>query len=65
MQLEHNWEVLKALSNGNKAAEASVLVELMRDKPIMTDLNTIWRELGVSLKGNNISYDDTAKTADL
>lgn len=68
MQLDQNWEVLKALQIGDKATGTSVLVDLyneMRDKYVMTDLDGIWKDLGVSLQGNKIVYDDTAKSADL
>ena len=68
MQLEHNWEVVKALSIGDKATGTNVLVNLyneMKDKPVMTDLKAIWRDLGLSLKNNRIVYDNTAKSVDL
>ncbi len=68
MQLEQNWEVMKALSLGDKATGTSVLVDLyneMRDKLVMTDLDAIWRDLGVSRKDSKIVYDNTAKLADL
>jgi len=68
MQLENDWEVVKALSMGDKATGTNVLVDLyneMRDKSVMTDLDAIWKELGVNLNGNTISYNDTAKYADL
>lgn len=68
MQLEHNWEVLEALSIGDQATGTKVLVNLykeMRDKAVMTDLDSIWKSLGVSLEGNKIIYDDTAVEAEL
>ncbi len=68
MQLEDDWDVTKALSMGDKGINTDVLVTLyneMRDKPVMTDLNAIWQDLGVSLKGRKVVYDNTAKLADL
>lgn len=68
MQLDENWEVIKALSMGDKATGTNVLVNLyneMKDKAVMTDLNMIWRDFGLKLNENNVVYDDTAKLADL
>ncbi|MGK0272880.1 MAG: hypothetical protein ACI88H_003556 [Cocleimonas sp.] len=68
MQLEENWEVVKALSIGDKATGTNILVTLynkMKDKAVMTDLNAIWKDLGVSYQNKKISYDDTAKSVDL
>ena len=66
MQLENNWEVRKALAIADKATGTKILMTLyeqMKDKPVMTDLATIWRELGVSLKDTNIIYNDAAPLA--
>lgn len=68
MQLEHNWEVIKALSIGDQATGTSVLVDLyneMKDKPVMTNLEAIWDNLGVKLQGNKIIYNEDAKSAEL
>jgi hypothetical protein len=68
MQLEQNWKVIKALRTGDKATGTSVLVDLyneMKDKSVMTDLDAIWKDLGVSRKGNKTIYDNTAKLANL
>ena len=63
MQLENIWSVEKVLAMGDKATGTKVLMTLyndMKDKPVMTDLNAIWRDLGVSLKGNTIRYNNNA-----
>ena len=68
MQLETNWQVSKALESGDKATGTKVLMTLyneMRDKPVMTDLNKIWRKLGVSLKGTQIIYNNKAEQVNL
>lgn len=68
MQLEHNWEVEKALNIGDKATGTKVLMTLyqdMKDKAVMTDLDKIWQDLGVSYNNNEVSYNDNAKLADL
>ena len=68
MQLEQKWDVVKALSMGDKATGTSVLVTLyneMKDKAVITDLDKIWRELGVKINGKEISYNDNAKLATL
>ena len=68
MQLEQNWEVEKALKIGDKATGSKVLVTLyneMKDKAVMTDLDAIWKDLGVSHQDNKINYNDRAKLAGL
>ena len=44
------------------------MVNLYNDmgaKYVMTDLDAIWKDLGVRLEGNKTIYDNTAKSADL
>jgi predicted metalloprotease with PDZ domain len=66
MQLENDWAVSRALAIGDKATGTKILMTLyeqMKDKPVMTDLAAIWRELGVSLIGTSIIYNDAAPLA--
>ena len=66
MQLEMDWEVSKALAIGDKATGTKVLMTLykqMKDKPVITDLAVIWKELGVSLKGTEVVYNNAALSA--
>ena len=68
MQLEHTWQVDKALKIGDKATGTQVLMTLyneMKDKAVKTDLEQIWRDLGVSRKGNKTLYNDNAPLAQL
>lgn len=68
MQLENSWPVTKALAIGDKATGTNVLVTLyeqMKNKPVMTDLGAIWKNLGVSLSRGSISFDDNASQSSL
>jgi hypothetical protein len=68
MQLEHNWPVTKALAIGDKATGTHVLMTLynsMKDRAVQTDLNAIWKNLGVSLNSDRITFNDNSPQAKL
>ena len=68
MQLESNWQVSKALAIGDKATGTHVLMTLynsMKNQAVMTDLEKIWKQLGVSIRGNKVNYNNKASQADL
>lgn len=68
MQTENIWQVNEALKIGDKATGTKVLMTLyneMKDKPVATDLNAIWRDFGVSIISNQVVYDNDAPQASL
>lgn len=61
-----DWEVVPALTEGDKAIGTSVLVPLynqMKDNPVDVDLPNLWKRLGVEKKGDNIIFNDKAPLA--
>ena len=51
---------------GDKATGTHVLTQLYadwKDKPVTVDLEKLWRELGVSLDGDSVRFDDAAPSA--
>ena len=64
--IEHEWPIERVLQIGDKATGVRVLTDLynqMKDTPVQTDLNDIWRRLGIAVKNGVVSYDDKAPLA--
>ena len=62
------WPVERVIDVGDKATATSVLHDLYAetaDHPAPTDLNALWKELGVRIEGGHVSYDDSAPLADV
>jgi len=63
---EEEWPVARIFAVADKATGTTVLADLyakMRDKPIAPDLNALWRELGISVSGGKVTFDDSAPLA--
>ena len=62
--LDHEWPIERVLETGDKAVGCTVLEDLynqMKATPVQTDLDTLWRRLGVQLNnGDAMIYDDKA-----
>jgi hypothetical protein len=69
-----SWPIEKVLKTGDAATSGqvlrptgcSVLADLYsawKDKPVTVDLDALWRELGVSLNGKKVVYNDNAPLA--
>jgi hypothetical protein len=61
--ISRSWPVEKVLATGDAGTGTHVLTELydqMKDKPVNVELSGIWRELGVSMQGATVSFDDSA-----
>lgn len=68
--INQSWPIERALRVGDAATGSSVLSDLyraMKDAPVSVDLESIWRELGVSAASADgvIGYDATARLAAL
>lgn len=63
---DHEWPIEHVLETGDRAVGSSVLEDLynrMRDAPVHTDLDGLWRRLGVRANGERVTYDDRAPLA--
>ena len=61
-----DWTLERTLLEGDKAIGVPVLQELykkMKDAPVATDLNAIWRSLGVKQQHGKLELDDAAPKA--
>lgn len=65
--IESSWPIEQVWKIGDAATGATVLSDLYaawKDKPVNVDLDAIWLDLGVSLKGRDIVYNDRARLAE-
>lgn len=64
----NDWPIKRIFSVGDKATGTTVLADLykkMRAKPYAPDLDALWRELGVSVQGGWVVFDDSAPLASI
>jgi len=64
----NDWPIKRIFSVGDKATGTTVLADLykeMRAKPYSPDLDSLWRELGVSVQGGEVVFDDSAPLASI
>ena len=64
--IEADWDLSRALEIGDRATGVPVLRELydkMSATPQPTDLDKLWKDLGVESSGGRIVFDDTAPLA--
>jgi predicted metalloprotease with PDZ domain len=65
--ITEDWPLERALRVGDEATGTRVLEDLyqeMKDKPVMVNLASLWRELGIQRSENgNISFSDDAPLA--
>jgi hypothetical protein len=62
------WSVHKALEIADRATQTTALRDLyaaMHAAPVPTDLDELWRKLGVRAEGGDVRFDDTAPRAAL
>jgi hypothetical protein len=61
-----DWPIARALREGDKAVGVPVLEELyqaMKDAPVATDLDAIWRGLGIDVRRGTLTLDEQAPKA--
>lgn len=61
-----DWGIKQALEVGDEATGTDVLMNLYRqwrDRPVVIDLDRLWRELGVSYVNGNVEFRDNAEAA--
>ena len=54
-----------AAANAPGTTVLADLYKKMRDKPYEPDLDALWRDLGVSVEGGGVTFDDSAPLAPL
>ena|SRR5579864_2102560 len=60
------WPIAHVLEVGDKATGHRVLADLyskMKDTPVQTDLNDLWRRLGIAVVDGQVKFDDKAPLA--
>ena len=63
---EQDWSIERVLTTADKAVGVDVLTHLhneMGPKPVTPDLAALWRDLGVKMQGESLTFDDTAPLA--
>ena len=63
---EVDWSIERILATADKAVGVDVLTRLhekMGPKPVTPDLDSLWRDLGLRMQGENLVFDDTAPLA--
>jgi hypothetical protein len=66
--MEHDWQLTRALKAGDDATGVPVLTELydrMKAAPVAPDLAAMWRELGVRPSGDSVVFDQSAPQASI
>jgi hypothetical protein len=64
--LDHEWPIERVLETGDKAVGCSALEDLynqMKATPVETDLNALWKSLGVEVDHGTVKYNDKAPLA--
>jgi hypothetical protein len=63
---EQEWPVDRIFAIADKATGTTVLADLyakMRARPVAPDLDALWRQLGISVSGGKVTFDDSAPLA--
>ena len=66
--MEQDWPLARIFKLGDAATGTTVLADLyakMGHKPYAPDLDALWRDLGVSMRGGRVSFDDSAPLASI
>jgi len=66
--IREEWPIEHVLEVGDRATGGRVLTDLynqMKAKPVRTDLNELWRNLGIQVNNNVVTFDDKAPLANI
>jgi hypothetical protein len=66
--IRRDWELEKALQIGDRATGTHVLTNLymqMRDKPVETNLDALWKQLGVSVANGLVHFQENAEMSSI
>ena len=64
--IDHEWPIEKVLKAGDRAAGCTVLEDLynrMKSAPVQTDLDDLWRKLGIQVSNGAVTFNDKAPLA--
>ena len=64
--IEYDWSIEDAFAAGDAAVKVAVLTELygqMKDKPVTTDLDQLWKRLGVEASNGSVVFHPDAPLA--
>jgi len=64
--MEQVWPIKRIFKVGDQATGTTVLTDLyekMSDTPYAPNLDALWRELGVAVRGGGVTFDDSAPLA--
>jgi hypothetical protein len=64
--IRDHWDLERALGEGDRATGVQVLVKLYnahKETAVPTDLDALWKELGVELRDGKVHFDDAAPLA--
>jgi hypothetical protein len=64
--VDAEWSVERVIEAGDRATGVPVLRELyqrMKDRPEPVDLDALWKQLGISLRGGRLEFDDRTPLA--
>ena len=64
--MEQVWPIERIFKVGDQATGTTVLSDLyekMRAQPYAPDLDALWRELGIVVRGGRVTFDDSAPLA--
>jgi predicted metalloprotease with PDZ domain len=63
---EHDWSIERVLATADRAVGVDVLTRMHNDmgpKPVISDLASLWRDLGLKVQGERLEFDDSAPLA--
>ncbi len=66
--IRRDWELENALQIGDRATGTHVLTNLylqMRDKPVDTNLDALWKQLGVSVDAGVVQFHEDAEMSSI
>jgi hypothetical protein len=61
--IERDWNIDQVIGIGDQGVGVSVMRELyeeMGSKPVIVDLGSLWRQLGIQRQGRTVIFDDSA-----
>jgi hypothetical protein len=64
----HEWPIERVLKVGDRATGSTVLADLynrMKAAPVETDLDDLWRKLGIQVKNGAVTFNDKAPLAQI
>ena len=62
----NDWPIERVLEVGDRATGCTVLADLynqMKASPVQTDLNDLWKKLGIQVSGGVVTFNDKAPLA--